>query len=279
MKTVLTSILLFLFTPLILPGQRTGKVIAKDGLEINYTHYGKGKDLVVFVHGWSCDQRYWKEQVGFFIQDYQVVTLDLGGHGHSGIDRDQWTISAFGDDVAAVVEPLKYRDLYLVGHSMGGMVVLDAATKLKARRMKIFPVDVLERKFWPISEEVFQNFIKPFKEDFQGQTKKWVSNGMFVEDTDPELIEWISDDMSQAPPDIAIAAIHDLWIRNYDPTIANLNERKIPMILINRRELNEQNKKSLTEIGFQIEVIPQVGHFIMMEKPEAFNRRLKQFIK
>lgn len=102
---------------------------------------------------------------------------------------------------------------------------------------------------------------------------------MFVEDTDQELIDWISTDMSGATPKIAISAIRDLWIRDYDQKISNLNDRGIHMILINKRVPDEENKESLTQLGFQIEVIPEVGHFIMMEKPEEFNRGLVELIK
>lgn len=279
MMRLSTFFLLQFFIPLVLCGQDPGKVLSRDGLEIRYAKYGKGKDLVVFVHGWSCDQRYWKDQVGFFKDDFQVVVVDLGGHGQSGTSRQDWTIPSFGDDVAAVVESLKYKNLFLVGHSMGGMVVLDAATKVNARKIKVFLVDILEQKYWPISEEVFQHFIKPFEEDFQAHTKRWVADVMFVENTNPELIEWISEDMSQAPPKVALPAIHDLWTRNFDPAVADLKEREIPMILINRQDPDDQGRASLGRIGFEIEVIPDVGHFIMMEKPEAFNRKLKALIK
>ena len=52
-----------------------------DGTEISYSYYGKGKELILFVHGWSCDKTYWDNQVEYFRKDYQVVTIDLGGHG------------------------------------------------------------------------------------------------------------------------------------------------------------------------------------------------------
>lgn len=275
---LLTLFLLLIVFPSFLWGQDPGQVLSQDDLEIRYTKYGKGKKLLVFVHGWSCDQGYWKDQIDFFQKDYRVVTIDLGGHGKSGTERTNWTISSFGDDVVAVVKALRHKEIYLVGHSMGGMVVLDAASKLKARKMKVFPVDVISSKWWPISAEVFQDFSKPFKKDFKKQVQAWVS-GFFAESSDATLIKWIVTDMSQAPAEIALAALQDLWTRDYDETVARLHERQIPMILINKDRSKEEDKTLLKSMGFDMEVIPDVGHFIMMEKPATFNRKLKELIQ
>jgi pimeloyl-ACP methyl ester carboxylesterase len=41
----------------------------------------------VFIHGWSCDSNYWREQVPVFKQQYTVVTVDLAGHGGTDGNR------------------------------------------------------------------------------------------------------------------------------------------------------------------------------------------------
>jgi len=258
----------------------TLKTISADGLEISYTQYGKGNDLILFVHGWSCDQRYWKNQIEFFKTKYQVVTLDLGGHGKSGTDRKNWTIPSFGDDVISVAKQFNYRSLFLVGHSLGAMVILDAASKLDSERIRLFLVDMLTKKYRPVPDEIFRDFIKPFRRNFKTHTKEWVrTDNNFVEDSNPELIEWISTDMSNAPPEIAIPSLYDLRTRNFDQTIAQLKKRSISMTLINSKESKKKDKLELMQLGFRIEIIPEVGHFIMMEKPEAFNQKLFELIK
>ena len=259
---------------------KTFRTISTDNLEISYTKYGEGKDLILFVHGWSCDQTYWKNQIEFFKKNFQVVALDLGGHGNSGTDRKNWTISSFGDDVVSVVNQFKYASLFLVGHSMGGMVVLDAASKLDNKSITLFLVDQIQNKYWPVPEERVQNFLKPFRENFKNHTKEWVKTAdNFVEGSDPQLIEWISSDMSNAPPEIAIPSMHDVKTRNFDETIAQLKKRNISMTLINNKESKEKDKLELIELGFRIEIIPKVGHFIMLEKSQEFNQKLFELIK
>jgi pimeloyl-ACP methyl ester carboxylesterase len=55
-----------------------------DGVAIHSTSRGSGPKVVVFVHGWTCDESSWREQVPFFEKNYRVITLDLPGHGKSG---------------------------------------------------------------------------------------------------------------------------------------------------------------------------------------------------
>ena len=79
-------------------------VPSKDGTPVSYEVYGTGEPTLVFVHGWCCDSRYWRNQVAYFSQKYRVVMLDLAGHGHSGMTRKTYSMASFGEDVRAVTE-------------------------------------------------------------------------------------------------------------------------------------------------------------------------------
>ncbi len=69
---------------------------SKDGVPISFEVHGSGEPTLVFVHGWSCDSRYWREQVPALSPKHRVVVLDLAGHGHSGAGRKRYTTAAFG---------------------------------------------------------------------------------------------------------------------------------------------------------------------------------------
>ena len=98
-------------------------VQSKDGTPISYEVFGAGEPTLVFVHGWSCDARYWRAQVPYFSKKHRVVVLDLAGHGHSGMSRTKYTMRAFGEDVRAVTESTGSHSVILIGHSMGGSVI------------------------------------------------------------------------------------------------------------------------------------------------------------
>src|SRR5690348_1680557 len=107
--------------------------IAPDGVHVQYHVYGSGEPTLVFIHGWSCDSNYWREQVPVFKQRYSVVTVDLAGHGGTDGNRSDWSIRNFGQDVATALSAVPSGQIILVGHSMGGPVAIEAARKLGKR--------------------------------------------------------------------------------------------------------------------------------------------------
>jgi hypothetical protein len=91
--------ILFLFTGLVDAQAEWPKIVpSKDGTLISYEIHGSGEPTLVFVHGWSCDARYWREQLPYFSKTHRIVLLDLAGHGHSGSKRSQYTMKAFFHD-------------------------------------------------------------------------------------------------------------------------------------------------------------------------------------
>ena len=50
-------------------------ITTTDGVSIAYEVHGDGSTALVFVHGWSCDRSYWKEQIEPFSKQYKVVSL------------------------------------------------------------------------------------------------------------------------------------------------------------------------------------------------------------
>ncbi|MBD3856010.1 MAG: alpha/beta hydrolase [Acidobacteria bacterium] len=127
-------------------------IAASDGVTIAYTVSGAGSPTLVFIHGWMCDQTFWSAQVEEFSTTNTVITIDLPGHGLSGMNRDGWPLMAYGTDVQSVVEKLDLNNVVLVGHSMGGAVVLEAARLMPDRVTGVIGVDSLhdaEAKYDP----------------------------------------------------------------------------------------------------------------------------------
>src|ERR1700760_3263700 len=74
-----------------------------DGVNIHSTVRGSGPKTIVFVHGWTCDESSWREQVPFFEKNYRVITLDLPGHGKSGSpSKGPLTMDLFARSIEAV---------------------------------------------------------------------------------------------------------------------------------------------------------------------------------
>lgn len=255
-------------------GPRT--VASFDGVPVAYEAHGSGAPALVLVHGWSCDRSYWDAQVEPLLRDYRVVTLDLAGHGDSGLARDAWTMEAFGRDAAAVVEELGLERVVLVGHSMGGDVILEAARRLPERVEGLVWVDTYRELGSPRSPEEVEERLAPLREDFEKGTRAFV-RGMFPPDADDSLVAQVAEDMSSAPPEVALPSLESAI--TFEPeALTHLEELEAPVASISPDDPSV-DAASLEEHGVGVHPVPDVGHFIQMEAPEAFNDTLRRVVQ
>jgi pimeloyl-ACP methyl ester carboxylesterase len=252
------------------------RVRSADGVPIAYEVHGQGSPALVLVHGWSCDRGYWKDQVEYLGAQYQLVLVDLAGHGESGTARKDYTMASFGGDVAAVVDSLKLSKIVLVGHSMGSDVVVEAARLLPGKvagMVWVDQYDSLDRFHEPAAIDAF---LAKFRKDFRGTTNSFV-RGMFAANADPKLVDRIAGDMAAAPPAIAISALQHT-LSNGPKVVAALAELKLPVVAINA-DKNPTDHASMARHGVKAFVMPDSGHFLMMEDPPRFNRSLDSVVK
>lgn len=255
---------------------RSWTVTSFDGVPIAYEVHGEGMPVLVFVHGWSCDRRYWESQVEFFSQRFQVVSLDLAGHGDSGLERDIWTISSFGLDVAAVVEELTLERVVLIGHSLGGDAILEAARRLPGRVAGLVWVDDYGTLGAPRSLEEAAEIVVRFDGDFATAVRDFV-RGTFPSRAEDALVEWVAEDMSAAPPEIARAMLKASMTYDREAPVA-LRELGLPIVAINP-DTPATDSQALERHGVEVLLMPGVGHFPMLEDPATFNDLLMRAVE
>jgi pimeloyl-ACP methyl ester carboxylesterase len=248
---------------------------SQDNVPISYTVYGKGDMAVIFVHGWSCDSRYWDMQVPAISKKYQVITVDLAGHGHSGASRTDYTMSAFAHDVKAVVEDQDLDKVILVGHSMGGEVMVFSARLMPEKVLGLIAVDTLMDVEAQYTQEEIDQMLSGFKQDFSSHTQAFVKD-MFRKDADKDLMDWVAKDMAAADPKVAISAISEyLQMFVTGQTASIFKGLEIPVRAINADLWPidyEANRRHM--YSFNAVIMPNTGHFLMLENPEEFNQLL-----
>ncbi len=260
--------------------QKQKAVTSLDGADIAYTVAGQGSPALVFVHGWSCDKSYWKEQVKAFSGTHKVIAIDLAGHGDSSQDRSDYTMLAFGQDVKAVIDQESADNVVLVGHSMGGEIIAEAALLIPDKVIALIGADTLQNVARPFTQEEMDGMLAPLQEDFI-EGAKGFAKGMFPENADPKLVEWVLSDMSSAPKDVAISALANYLKLYRDGDIASRFEKiNVPVFAINARLWPtdvEENRKHMK--SFNVSYVEDSGHFVMQEKPEEFNTMLRNILK
>ena len=255
--------------------------IKNDGVFINHKSYGDGQYTLLFVHGWCIDQTYWSNQVEALNTDYRVVTIDLPGFGESGINRETWNIETYGSDVHAVIDQLQLDNVILVGHSMGGDIVLEAALHNK-KVIAVVGVDNFKQVGDEFTEEMeaeINAFMEMLKSNFSEIAPAYAESVLFHPSTDSLVKIRVMEDFKTNNPETAISSLEELFKYAYiEPE--RLSKLKQKLYLINS-DATPTNTDGLANTGVAYEVmdINSTGHYPMIEKPKEFNSILKQVIQ
>jgi len=105
-----------------------------DGSMVNYVDIGSGEGTpVVFVHGLGGQWQNWLENIPRAAQDRRVVAPDLPGFGMSALPREDITIPGYARCVEALCEHLDLGAVAMVGNSMGGFISSEVAIQFPER--------------------------------------------------------------------------------------------------------------------------------------------------
>lgn len=244
-----------------------------DGIAIHSTVSGHGPKTIVFVHGWTCDESSWTNQVPFFEKNYRVITLDLPGHGKSGSPTNgPLTMELFAKSIEAVRVEAKAGKIVLVGHSMGTPVIRAYARMYPANVAALVPVDgVLHLSGSPNA---------PNPDRMKGpdglKAREAMIRGMFGKGATPAIQDHILKMMLAAPETTAYQAMvatfaASNWVDESFP------EPALGIYADHSASDDPVYFKKIFLNGSAIEV-PGTGHFVMLEKPAEFNKLLADFL-
>jgi len=236
---------------------------------------------LIFVHGWTCDSSSWRGQAGPLSAEYRVVTLDLPGHGQSESPQDgKFSMDLFARAVEAVRAEVGADRVVLIGHSMGVPVIRQYATLYPQHVAGLVPVD------GPISMAVFAAMLgapsgelPPFP-TVGGpdglQARENMIRGMFTAETPVALQDQILAMMLKAPEATAVGAMAAMA----DPGLWKDSPIPVPILAVYAGTAQVPDPAAITSFapGYEATQIAGTGHFLMMEKPDEFNRIVAEFL-
>ncbi len=99
---------------------------SEKGFEIAYELSGdKSKPKMVLIHGLFLNSDCWREQIPVFEPEFNILRYDLRGHGRTTKPKKKFALRNYVDDLHALLLHLNWtKDLYLVGHSLGGIIAM-----------------------------------------------------------------------------------------------------------------------------------------------------------
>ena len=251
-------------------------------------HQGRGAPPLVFVRGFACDHADWRFQTDFFSKTHEVVACDLRGHGATPGRPHECSIEHYGGDVAALVNNLELRGVFLIGHSMGCRVVLEAARLLPKRVAGVVLVDgsrqgsgdpdaaetaarsLIKNDYPAFATTLFrQMFFKETKESEAIVARAVRTSASFGPELWPRMARW-----DAAQVESALAAVRGR-ILAIQSTTRNAQLQRSPM-----KPGDTSPWLDLVKCyGARVEIVPDTGHFTQLEAPQRVNQLIAEFCR
>jgi pimeloyl-ACP methyl ester carboxylesterase len=249
---------------------------------IAYDLSGTGSALV-FVHGFGEDRSVFQSFAHFFVDNYQVLNIDITGVGESE-PLKEYSLEYMADCLHAVLQKEEIKNFILIGHSMGGYLALAFIEKYPdfVKGLCLFHShpfeDAPEKKAGRIKsmEFVKNNGTAPF-------VKPLISN-LFAHNfakNNQAIIDYQIQKATQYPPHTIIGCLNAMTNRP-DRTSVLKNATFPVLFIIGKEDSSISFSQSLQQTHLpsfaQIEILENVGHLGMLEAPEKSRAALQKFI-
>lgn len=258
--------------------------VASDGVRVHYESYGKGSEAVVFIHGWTCDLTFWRGQAPVY-ENRRSLLIDLPGHGRSEKPEVVYSQDRFARAVEAVMKDAGVEKAVLVGHSMGGPVILACLRLFPARIKGVVLVDA----FYPAApkdaaereKQLAQgaSFAAAWRGPDSSERAGKMVESMFTDKTTPAMRDAIRTKMLVAPAHVRATAFEGMFrMEPLKPGETFAAPALAVMTQSPSRAGYEQRLRAAFPKLWRYEAWEGAGHFLMMEDPERFNRSLGEFL-
>ena len=217
---------------------------------MNYKLEGSG-ETIVFIHGLSDNLLYWEFLASNLKNDYQVLRIDLRGHGGSELGNDEISIELFVNDLYSLLKELDISKVHLIGFSLGGAVALEFTVMYPETVDSL----VLMSSFCKVGEDLANVFVKFRKsleisfEEFYNLILPMVLCSDVI-DNNKEELEMLKDIASQtADTDAYIKAIDACLDFNVESELSEIN---VPTLVLAGRYDDITSVKSQIELKNKI---------------------------
>jgi pimeloyl-ACP methyl ester carboxylesterase len=246
------------------------------GVRIAYRAWGKSGDPVaVLVHGGAAHAGWWDHVAPHLAAGHRVIAIDLSGHGDSG-HRETYSLETWADEVMAAAGAESDEPPVLLGHSMGGFVVLTAAQAYGHAIRGVAAIDSPVREMspetreWVRTEHVPGNKTYPDRETILGRFRTLPA--------DDASLPYVHRHLAEG----SINEVDGGWTWKFDPRIflrARMEPEDLAAASCDIALIRGERGMATTDItdvvaerlgrDVPVTVILGAGHHIMLDQPIA----------
>ncbi|MCA9407609.1 MAG: alpha/beta fold hydrolase [Candidatus Omnitrophica bacterium] len=257
------------------------------GIEWFYEVEGGGETLL-FLHGWGVDRRIWRQQTKHFCESYQVISIDLPGHGQSSFVHV--SMEEMVKDIGVILNDLGLDNITLIGSSLGGLFGLKLYSTIPEKFKRLVFVGSMP-KFSQSEDYPYGLDIKRIRK-LNGQLDTAYPSivdiffrSLFTqEERESRRFKWLQKFRKTDSKPIKKALAEYLSIMEKEDLRQELRKVTVPMQFINGREDQICCAKTTAYLQgilphARFDFFENCGHFPFLSKPYEFNEMLERFLK
>ena len=246
-----------------------GNLYVRDGGE------GEGPDAlpVLFLHSLAGNGGQWALQLDHLRRNRRAVALDFRGHGESDPAEDgDYSVHGLMGDVAAAADQLGLRRFLLVGHSLGAAVAIEYAGRHPERVAGLLLVDPNgDQSRVPKAE--MAPFLEALRADPLNELESYFRQ--LVVGGDSDAARWVLEDLRLTHEDAVTGAVEGAIEYQPLPPLERYKGSRLSVISdMNRLPYSLHNLVP----DLPVKLMSGTGHWVMMDRPEAFNHLLDEFM-
>lgn len=274
-----------------------GHVTTRDGVRLHYIARGSGKPLVL-IPGWSQTAAMFREQLSGLSSRYQVIALDMRGHGESDKPAGGYRIARLAQDTHDVLMALGLRDVALGGHSMGCSVIWSYLEHFGADRLsRLVLIDqgacAIAWPGWSDDDRAEAGAVFDPKSAFDAAaalasadgakvTENLLNTAFFTKQFPRDRLAWVLAENLKFPREHAAKLLVDHGAKDWRDIIRKIT---LPTLVVGG-SASLFNPKSQQWIarqipGGRVEIFDEReggSHFMFLENPTKFNRLVTEFL-
>ena len=240
---------------------------------------GKGFPLVL-IHGFLGSSKMWEPQINFFKNHFRVITPDLPGFGKSNKAKSHNSIQSIANLLMDCLEEKKIDKFYLLGHSMGGMIVQEMAKKYGNKIVKLICYSTGPRGEMPGRFESVDQSRKNLKKKGLEITVKNIAKTWFVRKENAKYFDICIEAGKQTSTKAADDAL--IAFKNWNGVDALKNIKNETLIVWGDqdRSYNLEQIKTLEKSikKSKLVIFKNCAHNVHLEQPDQFNKVIKNFL-
>ena len=264
-----------------------------DDREVRYVDAGEGPALV-FVHGLGASWQSWLENIPEFARDHRVVAMDLPGFGYSEMPEEEISIERYAKWTFRLLDVLGIESAAVVGNSMGGFIAAEMAIREPERVQRL--VVISAAVFWQTyrrAQPLVQ--IARLSDAIVARGLARVTDDVA---TRPRLRSWALATAGFRYPHLISKELAHEMVRSARRTDGFLPALEALADFPLEEELPKISCPALIVWGAHDTLVPvkdakrmedlipdsrrvvfeRTGHVAMLERPERFNRLLREFL-